>query len=168
MTFENIAARAGYSRGLASQKFGSKQGLIRAVIDHLHEARDELLETQALARQTGLESLMTYVDMHFEALQESKENQAYFVLLAGAVGDQSELRELFAASHERAKLQLMAIVQRGQLDGSIRAEIDSEAAALMVGSLLVGIAVQALADPSMDLTRVGKETRAVLTASFAV
>ena len=32
-TFENIGVRAGYSRGLATQHFGSKQGLIEALID---------------------------------------------------------------------------------------------------------------------------------------
>jgi AcrR family transcriptional regulator len=31
-TFESIGRRAGYSRGLAAQKFGSKQGLVEALV----------------------------------------------------------------------------------------------------------------------------------------
>ena len=43
-TFDEIGRAAGYSRGLATQKFGSKQGLIEAVIDYLHQQREAALE----------------------------------------------------------------------------------------------------------------------------
>ena len=42
-TFESIGRRAGYSRGLATQRFGSKEKLIEAVIGHLHERQEAAL-----------------------------------------------------------------------------------------------------------------------------
>src|SRR6201996_7868448 len=38
-TFEAIARRGGYSRGLVGQRFGSKLGLIEAVIAYLHDEK---------------------------------------------------------------------------------------------------------------------------------
>src|SRR5258707_15583829 len=35
VTFDAVGRKGGFSRGLATQRFGSKQGLIEAVIKHL-------------------------------------------------------------------------------------------------------------------------------------
>ena len=43
-TFEKIGARAGYSRGLVTQRFGSKRGLIEALIHQLQGRLGGLLE----------------------------------------------------------------------------------------------------------------------------
>ena len=47
-TFEKIGARAGYSRGLASQRFGSKDGLIEA-----HRKEIKILQRDALSEIAG-------------------------------------------------------------------------------------------------------------------
>ncbi len=165
-TFEAIGQRAGYSRGLASQKFGSKEGLLRSVINHLHDARNRALEVQKIEQKDGLQALLTYVDIHFTSMADN-EMQAYFLLLAAAVADLTAMRALFAESHERSRQQLESMFIRGRADGSVRRNIDGAAAAVMVGSLLVGVSIQYLADPAMDLESVAKETRSVLRASFA-
>src|SRR3989338_11006175 len=62
-TFEAIGARAGYSRGLATQKFGSKQGLIEALIAWLHARQDEGLSALGVDAMPGLDAVLTYVDL---------------------------------------------------------------------------------------------------------
>ena len=167
-TFEAIGARAGYSRGLASQKFGSKRAFMSAVIDHLHEARVASQDYAKLQDLSGLEALLYFVDVHLGALATQKESRAYFIFLAGSVADLTEMRALFAEAHDRSKYEIMALFERGQRDGTIRTGIDAEAAALMIGSLIIGISLQSLVDPNMDLKRVVAETQSVLRESFSV
>ena len=166
VTMEAIGKRAGYSRGLASQRFGSKAGLIRAVISHLHDERAAEFEARQLDECEGLDALLLFVDMHLSGLMASPEASAYFMFLASGIADRSAIRAMFAEAHEMSKLQLMEIVERGQRDGSIKAGIDTEAAALMVGSLVIGISMQFLTDPELNLERVLAETKSVLAASF--
>ena len=45
-TFEAIGRKAGYSRGLATQRFGSKQGLIEALVDSLHQGFEDGLAAE--------------------------------------------------------------------------------------------------------------------------
>ncbi|MDP1631041.1 MAG: TetR/AcrR family transcriptional regulator [Caulobacter sp.] len=167
-TLDAIGAKAGYSRGLATQKFGSKQGLIEALIAHLHARQDEALDACGVDGMPGLEAVLTYVDLYLRNLALKGEGRAYFMLLAGAVADLSVLRTAFAASHERIERRLEAMVERGQAEGAIRREMDADAAALMVGSLLLGLSIQCLIDPDMDLEPIRTTSLATLRLSFAV
>ena len=76
LTFDNIGLRAGYSRNLAFQKFGSKSGLLEAVINHLHEVMSERRRRQDLDALSGLEALMLYCDVHIAALDKTSEMKA--------------------------------------------------------------------------------------------
>ena len=87
------------------------------------------------------------------------------VRMAGAVGDMSELRAPFAAAHKEAEQRLESMVLRGQAEGVIRPGLDADAAALMVGSLLLGVSTQLLIDPGMDLEPIRRTSLATLRAS---
>ena len=97
-TFEAIGAQAGYSRGLATQKFGSKQGMIEALITHLHARQDAVLGELGIDVMPGLEAVLTYVDLYLRDLSLKGEGRAYFMLLASAIADLSALRAAFAVS----------------------------------------------------------------------
>lgn len=166
-TFEAIGAQAGYSRGLATQKFGSKQGMIEALITHLHARQDAVLGELGIDVMPGLEAVLTYVDLYLRDLSLRGEGRAYFMLLASAIADLSALRAAFAVSHERVERRLEAMVLRGQSEGAIRRDLDADAAALMVGSLLLGLSIQCLIDPEMDLDPIRTTSLATLRLSFA-
>lgn len=165
-TFESIGRRAGYSRGLATQRFGSKQKLIEAVINHLHERQEAALAENRIDGMPGLEALLAYVDLYLRILSLKGEGRAYFMLLSAAVADAAPLREGFAAEHARVERQLEALVLRGQAEGDIRREIDADAAALMIGSLLLGLSMQLLVDPNMNLDPIRETSLATLRLSF--
>jgi AcrR family transcriptional regulator len=167
-TFENIGARAGYSRGLATQKFGSKQGLIEALIGQLQIRLEQLLRERDFDSLPALEAVLTFVDVFLRNLDQDGEKRAYFMLMAGAIADRSPLRDPFARAHGDVERQLEAIVLRGQAEGTIRPEIDADAAALMIGSLLLGLSMQLLIDPQMNLAPIRDTSLAALRQSFAV
>jgi AcrR family transcriptional regulator len=165
-TFDNIGQRAGYSRGLATQKFGSKQGLIEALIAHLHARSDAGFAEAGIEAMPGLEAILAYVDLYLRNLEGDGEIRSYFILMAGAVADLSAMRAAFAASHKLVERRLEALVLRGQAEGAIRPEIDADAAALMIGSLLLGLSMQWLVDPQMELAPIRETSIATLRLSF--
>ena len=166
-TFEAIARRSGYSRGLVGQRFGSKLGLIEAVIDYLHDGRASFAEAGKLDGLPGLDSLLTYSDHYIQRLSHMGEVQAYFRLLSWAVADISAFRSLFAAEHERIGQRFEAWIRDGQAAGQIRPELDPTAAALMVGSQLLGLSIQVLIDPTMDLDPIRDTYLATLRQAFS-
>lgn len=165
-TFETIGRQAGYSRGLATQRFGSKQKLIEAVIGHLHERQEQALAEYCIDELPGFQAVLAYVDLYLRGLSHQGDGRAYFMLLSAAVADATELRAAFAAEHARIERRLEALVLRGQAEGDIRREIDADAAALMVGSLLLGLSMQLLVDPNTDLDPIRETSLATLRLSF--
>ncbi len=157
-TFEEIGRAAGVSRGLATQRFGSKRGLTEAVIAWLHRRREAVIEAEGIDRLPATEAIAHYVESLLDNLEREEGGRAYFMLLAAAVADTSPLLELFAASHERVRVWLRRTLQRGQESGEIRAGLDADTAALMIGSLLLGLGIQRLVDPSADMAKVRRTT----------
>lgn len=165
-TFEEIGRAAGYSRGLATQRFGSKRGLTEAVIAYVHREREAILEADHVAEMPAFEAIARYMDSHMHGLRAEKEGRAYFMLLAAAVADGTPLRDLFSGSHERVRGWLRAQVERGQASGEISRAVDADAAALMIGSLMLGMSIQWLVDPATDLEPIKAQAIATLRRSL--
>src|ERR1700745_206226 len=79
-TFETIGRRGGYSRGLVGQRFGTKLGLIEAVIAYLHDEKDAFAAADCVEGLSGLDALLIYVDLYLQRLSHLGEAQAYFRL----------------------------------------------------------------------------------------
>lgn len=149
-TFDSIGREAGFSRGLVTQRFGSKEGLIRTLIAHLHDWQGEFLEAGDIEGMNGLNALIALIRLHTDHLRESPEGDAYFMLLSAAVADRLETRAAFAESHEMERALIRAIISRGQASGHIRPDVDADAEALMAGCSLLGIRMQFMIDPTFD------------------
>lgn len=161
-TFEEIGKEAGLSRGLVTQRFGSKHGLIEAVIAYLHNKREAIMQAERIDQMPVLDAVAHYIDAHLRAQAEEQDGPAYFMLLAATVADATALRELFAASHERVRVRLRALLKHGQARGEIRRDIDPDACALTIGSLLLGASIQRLVNPSTDLEPIRAEAISIL------
>ncbi|OXE35580.1 MAG: TetR family transcriptional regulator [Phenylobacterium zucineum] len=159
-TFENVGRRAGYSRGLAAQKFGSKQGLVEALVAHLESRQAGLWPSDP--NMPGLESILGYVDAFLRNLGHDGEARAYFMLMSGAVSDLSPHRTDFAQVHERVERRLESLVKRGQDEGNISSGLDADAMALMIGALLLGVSMQVLVNPSIDINPIRMTSLAAL------
>ena len=151
VTFDAVGRQAGFSRGLASQHFGSKQGLIEAVIEHLQAREAARLAEIDVDAMPGLEAVLAYVDMALADMAGEGEGQAYVKLLSSAVAEGADMRATFAANHAKVQDHLAGMLRKGQADGTVRPEIDCDATALMIGCLLFGFSMQLLVDPSMEI-----------------
>jgi len=95
-TMEQIGARAGFSAGLVARKFGSKFGVVEALLAHIRE-----LTSAAIGRDDD-GSIQHLVSRYVE-LVTSRESgpRALYVLMGEALGPLRERADLFAA-HNRA------------------------------------------------------------------
>lgn len=146
LTFEVIGEKSGYSRGLVTQRFGSKRGLIDAMIDQLHAQMQSLFVARGIDKLPGLDAILTWTDLYLREVFENERLRTYFKLLAAAVADSTDLRSAFALEHDRVKELLADLIKKGQTEGNVRGDMDADAAATLIGSLQLGISTQLLVD----------------------
>jgi AcrR family transcriptional regulator len=151
VTFDRVGATAGYSRGLASQRFGSKDGLVRAVIAFVSARVRAKVETLTAGIAAPLDRLLAWVDVMLSQIEHDVIFRAYFVMMAAAIGNRDPLREAFLAAHEDVRTELRAMIEAGQQAGQINATLDADTLALSIGSLHLGIAVELLLDPALNM-----------------
>lgn len=161
-TFDTIGREAGYSRGLVTQRFGSKDGLIRALIAFLHDWQNEELEAGNVGEMSGVDALCAFVGLHTESLRGSPEADTYFMLLSAAVADRLDTRAAFAESHEVERALIRSFIERGQAVGEIPTDNDADAEGLLIGCALLGMRMQALIDPGFDAAPVRDELIATI------
>lgn len=168
VTFEALGRASGLSRGLVSQRFGSKQNLIAALLNDLWERQEALAQKRGLDNLPGFEALKSYVDWCLQDLTQHKYVRAYFMLLSSSVADASSMRSGFNDVHADTEVRLRSWLQKGQAEGTIRTDIDPGAIALMIGCTLFGCAMQLLVNPEMDLAPIRTAFVATLHNSLAV
>lgn len=162
-SFDRIGQAAGYSRGLASQKFGSKDGLVEAVIQFVQARMDAATAVALKSASNPVEEVLVYVEVTLTQIEKDFLARSYFVMMAAAIANRLPIQKAFRVQHDMFRLKVKEIIERGLAEGSIRAGIDADSSAISVGSMTLGIATQLLLDPKLDIAAV----RAAAVAAVA-
>ena len=146
LTFATIGERSGYSRGLVSARFGSKEGLIDALIDRIVTSWSHKNVLPQAKGGSGLDGLLTMIDaIQAQAARNPRGLLVLYSLMFQATSDDL-LRQRFAKFHESMRADFAHFVRKGQRDGSIRkGRSPDREGALLVGGLR-GIGYQWLLD----------------------
>lgn len=146
-TLEAIGSEAGYSRQLVTQRFGSKDQLLQALVARHVEALRERAKAHG-ARLSGLAALYSEVDTYLHALDSpSVESRAFFVLMLEAAGPVPQFRSLFASITAGWEERLVEEIRTGQMQGSLRADVDARTEARLLIATLRGVRIQSMMDP---------------------
>ncbi len=167
ITFEAIGEKAGYSRNLAHRKFGSKEGLLEAVIDYLHSTVEGVRAEANLENMSGLEAVYAHCEAHFSGLRTKHNLRAYSVLQAASLAEYNPAFRLFAQSNKKAGREIRKLLKRGVEDGSVRKGVDLDLVTRVIGSQLLGISLQVVADPSFDASKVLSEFNEALVSRYS-
>lgn len=163
-TLEQIGRAAGYSRGLVTQKFGSKEGLVRALIAILHQDLYMVLE-EAIGDARGIAAVLRVNDVYLRifteaALAEAPDREisvkAYYVLMSESIGVIPEIREFFTEANLRFRAFLEAHLREAQAGGDMRDTLAPDIAAGLIQSALSGFTLLWLVDRNaidMEATR---------------
>ena len=138
-TLKDVGVRAGYSRGLAGYRFGSKAGLWSFLVRTIGEEWLTQL-ADAVANTTGLATINAAADAHCALLLRSSERiRAFYILWFESVGPDPALREVIARVHQRRRRDVQRWIEDGQATGTIAADADARGVAEQFVAAIVGI-----------------------------
>ncbi len=100
-SLKEVGLMAGYSRGLAGQRFGSKDNLYAFVLRHVGEIWLSQL-TDATEQKTGLDAIHDALDQHYRFCVEAPDQvRAFYTLWFESVNAGSELSAIIGNIHNR-------------------------------------------------------------------
>jgi AcrR family transcriptional regulator len=149
----DIAEEAGVAHGLLYHYFASKEDVLRAVFRETWRALIDTIESVEEAGDPPREQLRKVAEILLRSWRRDPDLLRVLVLEVTRSqhlrGEMDEIGESFVAIQE--------IVERGQADGSIRADLDARLASYVffgaVEELLTGWALGRLPDTDADLAR---------------
>jgi AcrR family transcriptional regulator len=150
LTLARVGERAGYSRGLATHYFGSKQALLQ----HLAHATQSGFVPGLDGVPPGLGRLLRLIDGYIGALGQLRMPNRAFLLLWAEAATAPDLAAIFRERDEAFRSDLREDITAGITDGTIRPDATAEDVAVAVLAQLRGIGLQRLVDsPAVDTER---------------
>ena len=151
-TLAAIGDEAGYSRGLVTQRFGSKEGLLWAVLDRLLGSWAIRNVGPRVGDLVGIDALRASLDAYLHVVETAPDSlRAYHALLREADGPVPAVRDRIAALNRGERDAVEAWLRAGQAAGTVRADVDPRAVATTFLATIRGTTTQWLLDPGVDL-----------------
>jgi AcrR family transcriptional regulator len=147
-TLAAIGETAGYSRGLATQHFGSKADLFAWVIRWISDKARRELEP-ALQGRNGVDGLFAFADAHRGfADQNPGMTRALYVLWFQSLISDSPMRDAAIEDLLGHRDRVRRIIEQGISAGTVRGDADANAEAIHFCGTLFGLGLQWLIDPT--------------------
>jgi AcrR family transcriptional regulator len=164
-TLAQIGEKAGYSRGLVNERFGSKRRLIRTLADEFQNYFTVDLLEPALDGRSGVEALLATIDSYIDAVKRSGDlGRAYYELFGESIALIPEIHDLFV----RADRNLRELLRQTIAEARLSDDVDVPALANVVLAVLRGVAMQWVREPAaIDLDAAKREIRRLIEAAFA-
>lgn len=143
-----IGERAGISRGSIFWHFGSKEGLLWAVVEDAFGRWETEVLVPDIGEAVGMEAVRRGVAAHRRFLTEDTAAlRLFYVLMFEALGPRAQLGGRFAELHRHLREAGAGWLAAGQRAGDVRADVDEATAMTMLIAALGGLAYQYLLDP---------------------
>lgn len=148
LTFAALGERAGYSRGLATARFGSKDGLVEALIERIVTTWNHRNVIPRTKGKSGLDSLSIILGaITAQARRDPKGLRVLYALMFEAVGPDDGLRMRIAKFQDAMRTDFQRFLRAGQRDGSIDPAVDPDREAVLLVGGLRGVGFQWLLEP---------------------
>ncbi|MFM8585180.1 MAG: TetR/AcrR family transcriptional regulator [Gammaproteobacteria bacterium] len=161
-TLQAVGELAGYSRGLATHRFGSKAGLFGKV---LQEASVDWLDRVqvAVGDRVGVDALMAATDAAEVFIRERPEEvRAMYLLWFLSIDPSAEYKSNIAIVHKAQRRDVAQWVKAGQTAGTVDPDLDPMRVAEQYAASMAGIIYQWLANSKMPLSSMFRQVKADL------
>lgn len=154
-TLKEISERAGYSRGLASNRFGSKEALFFELLKRYNEVWKEQLAS-AVSERKGLEAFVAANQRLISFFRrEVKFVRVMYTIWFEMVGSSEAMREMLRVQHTAYLKGTARWIREGMADGTVRTDVNPEQLAMLYISGVFGMVYQWLTNPDeVDMTKV--------------
>lgn len=155
MTLAEVGQAAGYSRGLAAHRFGSKAGLVQALAGYIGEQFGQQ-RARGAALQPGLAAILGNIHFYFGRRGAAwLSSRALLVMMNEAcIEAQPELRPVVAAYNRTALAWFEQHIATGIAQGEIAPHNDPGITAVILLGAMRGVMLQWLVDPKLPLVAV--------------
>ncbi|HMC81415.1 MAG TPA: TetR/AcrR family transcriptional regulator [Acidimicrobiia bacterium] len=148
MTLAAVGERAGYSRGLVTARFGSKDQLLKALVERIIDRWNHRNVLPRAEGSSGREAIVILLDAITEQVaRDPSAIRVLYALMFEALGPVPELRSTFVAFHSTMRADLARLVRKGLRDGSVRPGTSPANEAALIVAGLRGVAYQWRLDP---------------------
>lgn len=148
----DIGKRAGYSHGLVTRRFGSKQGLLIALVDHMVSNWMEHELLPAVGSKTGIEGIRAFfAAFSANAAANSSNLRALESLMFEGLWGEPELKERLTVMQRHGQEHFFKLIKGGIEAGTVQPQADAAAIALMTSLALRGATYCWLLDEDFDL-----------------
>lgn len=146
-SLKEVGLMAGYSRGLAGQRFGSKDKLYAFVLRNVGEIWLDQLK-DATEEKAGLSAIHDALDQHYRFCVEAPDQvRAFYTLWFESVNAGSELSAIIGNIHNRRHQDMVSWINADpQIPGQTKFRADAIAAQFCAS--VIGIVYYWLANPS--------------------
>jgi AcrR family transcriptional regulator len=151
-TLKDVGERAGYSRGLASARFGSKEELfLRLISSHRQIWSDEI--DRHIGNKTGFAAIMARIDAVEELIKKEPDTvRAIYTLWFESAGRTTATKEQLMKFHDETRRSVALCVEQGIEAGEFPPHADPERFAINYFSQIFGFIYQWLISPeAVDL-----------------
>ena len=146
-TLKEVGELAGYSRGLAHARFGSKERLFLKLADRCR--RVWIAELQRVqGDKKGLSAFITRIDAVASYVERYPgDAQVMYILWFESVGSKSKMREGLRRFHEQARTDIRSLLEEAARSGEIPKEVDAASFAVQFCGTFFGLCYQWLVAP---------------------
>lgn len=151
-TLAAVGARAGYSHGLVTRRFGSKDGLLAALLQKMIADWHEREIAPFLAEASGFAAIRVLIDgIRNSVRRDPNAMRALYTLMFEALKPEPALlNQRMSQIHQSQRRRLAEAMTRGIAAGTVPEDTDPEAVARLVVASLRGAAYQWLLDPGFE------------------
>lgn len=167
-TLAAIGEKAGYSRGLATYRFGSKAGLFDAVCKSISRRWLEYLK-RGVGDKTGIEAMCAALDAFLRFVTDApRDARVLQILYCGAASPLSEYRATSVNIHAKQQEDVARWVRDGIANGTIRPDVDAKAIAAQYIAYIGGMNYLWVINPdSIDFRRANEHMKRQLRLALA-
>jgi AcrR family transcriptional regulator len=165
-TLSQVGQKAGYTAGLISNRLGSKENLLKLVLQSISDGFLKNQLPEVIDEADVVASLHTIVESYLTSVaDETSAIRALYSVMGEAIGGVPEVKDDIARFNELTRNSFVALVGEGVESGQISSSVNPESAGLVILALIRGMTMQYLADPgSHPISNVIHETQAAIDA----
>ncbi|WP_327098889.1 TetR/AcrR family transcriptional regulator [Nocardia vinacea] len=148
MTLAAIGVRAGYSPGLVTARFGSKEGLLWALVERMVVDWQGRSLREVIGGTTGAVAIRAMLaELKSSWLRSPNRMRALYILMFEALLPVPLLQQRMLELHRDLRTSVRGVIESGMAEGTVGSDVDAEAVARLVVGGLRGAAYQAMLDP---------------------
>ncbi|BFM15726.1 TetR/AcrR family transcriptional regulator [Maricurvus nonylphenolicus] len=146
-TLNDVGKAAGYTGGLVTHRFGSKEGLLQAVVEKVCDDLYSDTFRPLMSIASAEEALRHFIREYYCMLRDrTSETRVLYVMMGESLGAVPIVKQTIDELNQRARRALARLVQKGISQGEFRENQCSEEAAVMMLSSIRGLVWQILTD----------------------